>query len=101
MLKKIRSKLILRIVFQNLKKRRKMNLIKYNKNYLSLLNITLKDFQDLILLKELKQKYNVHIEDTDIKQLNLINVEKIIEVIEFISQIEFKGLINLVINNNN
>ena len=73
MLNNIKSKYIVNIIFQNLKNKRKLNIIKNNKKMLDILNITKDDFQLYRYLKEFNKKYNLNIEDIDIKELNLTN----------------------------
>ena len=57
MLNKIRSKLILNIIFEKLKTRVKLKILKYNKQLLSRLNISQKDFEDFNILKEFNEKF--------------------------------------------
>ena len=71
MLQKIRCKYLLEIIFDNMKKRKRMKILKYNKNILSKINITKEDFKAYELLKEFNQKYNLEIEDNDVEALNL------------------------------
>ena len=66
MLNIIRSKKILNIIFQKLKKRIKLNIVKYNKKMLDKLNINSKDFQEFKLLDDLNKKFNLEIKDIDI-----------------------------------
>ena len=71
MLDKIKSLKILNIIFRNLRKRTKLKIIKYNKKIQDKLNIDMKDFKDLKLLKDLNQKFNLNIEDTEVTKINL------------------------------
>ena len=48
---KIRSKLILRIIFEKLLKKRKLNILKYNKKLLNTLNFRTKDFKAFKYIK--------------------------------------------------
>ena len=71
MLRKIRSKYVLNIIFGKLKKRKELNLIKYNKKIIDKLNIKKNDFEDFIFLMEFNKKYNLKIKDIEIFGLNL------------------------------
>ena len=71
MLEKIRSKNILKTVFEYIKKKDRLKIVRYNKKLQNKLNIKKKDFQDYKLLKQLNKKYNLSIEDIDIITLNL------------------------------
>jgi len=71
MLENVKSKYIVEQICENLKNKRKLNIIKYNKNLLARLNINKEDFEIYIALKKLNKKYNTNIEDIDIKELNL------------------------------
>ena len=71
MLDKVKNKYILKEIFESIKNKRKLNIIKYNKRIKSELDITKEDFEIYITLKEFNNKYNTNIEDIDIKELNL------------------------------
>ena len=71
MLRKIRSKYVLNIIFGKLKKRKELNLTKYNKKIIDKLNIKKNDFEDFIFLMEFNKKYNLKIKDIEIFGLNL------------------------------
>ncbi len=73
MLTKINSEYILNIVFDNLKKKMKLKILKYNKNMLKLMNLGKKDFNDFLILKEINEELNTKIEDIEIKSLILRN----------------------------
>ena len=100
MLKEIKSKLNIKIIFGFLLKRKKLKIIKYNKKLLTLLNIQLKDFEDFQILKELKNKYNVIIPDIEIDILKLQDKKDIIGILETIKEINFIGLKSLDISSN-
>ena len=53
MLKKIRSAKILKNIFENIKKRIRLKILKYSKNMLGRLNINKNDFDDFIMKKNL------------------------------------------------
>ena len=92
MLRKIRSKYVLNIIFGKLKKRKELNLIKYNKKIIDKLNIKKNDFEDFIFLMEFNKKYNLKIKDIEIFGLNL-NEKKIgNEIFEYLKKLKFKEL---------
>ena len=66
MLDKIRSKFILNNIFEKLKTRVKLKILKYYKKLLSRFNISQKDFEDFKLLKEFSEKFKFKIKDIDI-----------------------------------
>ena len=92
MIERIRSIMILKKIFENIKGKQKLKILKYNKKMKLKLNIKLKDYSDYLLLKELNQKYNLNIKDLDIKDLKLDNKENIDEIFEYINKLEFKEL---------
>ena len=100
MLKKIRSKKIVNIIFENIKKRKKLNILRYNKNFKEKLNIKIKDYQDFLTLKELNQKFNLNIKDTDTKEFNLEDKLLGNEVFEYLNKIDFNELKEINLSNN-
>ena len=101
MLEKIRSKAILKKIFINLKKRKELKILKYNKKLMFKLNIQKKDFEDYKILKELNQKYSLNIKDIDVRCLRFEEKNNIEKIFEYINKIEFKELIGLYINKTN
>ena len=71
MLDNVKSKYIIEEIFEKIKNKRKLNIIKYNKRTLSRLNINIENFEIYEKLKEFYDKYGIYIEDIDIKDLNL------------------------------
>ena len=71
MLDNVKSKYIVKEIFENIKNKRKLNIIKYNKKIMIKLDINKKDFEIYITLKEFNNKYKINIEDIDIKELKL------------------------------
>ena len=71
MLDNVKNNNIIKEIFGNMRNKRKLNIIKYNKRILIRLNINKEQFENYIILKEFNEKYNTDIEDIDIKQLNL------------------------------
>ena len=71
MLKNIKSNPILIVIFNNVKNKRKLKIVKYNERMMNRLNITKANFQEYEILKEFNNKYETNIEDIDIKKLKL------------------------------
>ena len=71
MLENVKSKYIVKEIIENIKNKRKLNIIKYNKGIKIKLDINMEDFEIYITLKEFKNKYNTNIEDVDLKEVNL------------------------------
>ena len=100
MLEKVKSKYILKEIFENIRNKRKLNIIKYNKGINIKLEMNKEDFQIYIILKEFNNKYNTNIEDIDIKELYL-NGKKIgNEGLKDLVKIKFKELKKLSLNRN-
>ena len=95
MLSLIHSKFILDSIFKNIRNKRKLNLIKYNKSLLNTLNITKEDFNAYLTLHEFNKKYNTNIEDIDIKELDLSQNNIGNEGLKFLCEIKFTHLIKL------
>ena len=72
MLKDIKSNEILKLIFQKMKNKRKLKVIKRNKKIIDRLNITKDDFKAYETLKQLKKKFELKIDDIDINYLNII-----------------------------
>ena len=66
MLNNIKSKYILNLILENLKKRIELKLVKYNKILINKLNIKKEDLEKFKLLKEMNQKFNLDIKDIEI-----------------------------------
>jgi len=97
MLDKIRSKKVLNLIFIKLIKRKKLKVLKYNKNMLNKLNISLKDFEQYKLLKELNLKYNLNIEDVDVEIVNTKDKNIDDEFLNYLSKIKFNQLKQLIL----
>ena len=100
MLDKVKSKYILKEIFEKIKNKRKLNIIKYNKIIKAKLNINKEDFEIYITLKEFNNKYKTNIEDIDIREINLsrINIEN--EGLKDLAKIKFKELKELNLSGN-
>ena len=88
-------------IFNNLKNKRKLKIIKYNKKLLDKLNITKDNFKVYKILKEFNKKYDIYIEDIDIKELNLNRKCIDNEGLQYLKRIEFKNLNKLDLSENN
>ena len=71
MLGKIKSKLIMNKVFSNLRIKKKLNILRYNNKLQKRLNITSKDYELYVILKEFNDKYKIKINDIDNTELNI------------------------------
>ena len=100
MLDKVRSKYILKEIFEKIKNKRKLNIIKYNKGIKMKLNINKEDYEVYITLKEFNNKYKTNIEDIDIKELNLNERYLGNEVLKDLSKIKLKQLKELYLSRN-
>ena len=96
----VKSKNIIKEIFGNMRNKRKLNIIKYNKRILIRLNINKEQFENYIILKEFNEKYNTNIEDIDIKQLNLEDKNIGNEGLKILFKIEFKELKELNLSGN-
>ena len=70
MLDKVKSKYIIKEIFEKIKNKRKLNIIEYNKRIKSRLNINKQEFEIYKKLKKFNYKYKTNIDDIDIKELN-------------------------------
>ena len=100
MLDKVKNKYIFEKIFRLMKNKRKLNIIKYNKRIMGRLNINKEHLENYIKLEEFNKKYNTKINDIDIKELNLKNKNIGDEGLKFLIKIEFNGLKNLDLSNN-
>ena len=100
MLNAIKSKYILNKIFQNIKNRVKLNIVKYNKNMLDKLYITKGDFKIYEQLKEFNEIFGVNIRDIDIEELDLTTKIDDNDKFEYFNKIDFKNLKNLILKDN-
>ena len=100
MLDNLKSKYILQEIFEKIKNKRKLNIIKYNKRVMIKLDINKEDFETYITLKEFNVKYNTNIQDIDIKTLNLSGRCIRNEGLKDLIKIKFKGLNELNLSEN-
>ena len=101
MLNNIKSKIILNIVFDKLKRQIKLKILKYNIFLQNRLNININDFHDFHLVKELNEKFNLNIENDYVERINLYYRKFGDEILDYFNKIEFKQLkeLNLSLNN--
>ena len=101
MLNNIKSKIILNIVFDKLKRQIKLKILKYNKFLQNRLYININDFHDFHLVKELNEKFNLNIENDYVERINLYYRKFGDEILDYFNKIEFKKLkeLNLSLNN--
>ena len=90
----------MKIIFENLKIKTKLNIIKYNKQILNKLDISKIDFNDFNILKEFNQKFNFNIKDVDIKKLNIKDEKIGNEIFKYLKNLRFKELRSLILDNN-
>ena len=100
MLGGVKSQMIFKLIFSNLKKKKKLNIIKYNKRIQKLLCVNSHDFEEFEKLKEINIKFNLDIKDTDIKALNIINKKLNDEAIINLCKINFIRLKDINISFN-
>ena len=70
---KIRSKLILNIIFEKLLKKIKLNILKYNKKLIGKLNLGIKDFKEFKYIKNMNNKLGTNITNIEVEKKDLSN----------------------------
>ena len=100
MLENVKSKYIIKEIFEMIKNKRKLNIIKYNKTIQSKLNINKEDFEMCTYLKEFNQKYKTSIGDIDIRELYLSEKNINNEGLKDLIKIKFKDLKKLYLIKN-
>ena len=100
MLDKIRSIYIVNRIFDFIKNKRKLKIIRYTKKFQKSLGITKKDFKVYELLQEFNQKYKTDIDDIDIFELDLTDKKLGNEGLNSLFKIEFKNLSSLTLCDN-
>ena len=83
-----------------MKNKRKLKIIKYNLLLKDKLDIKIKDFKNLFLLKNINKEFNLQIEDIDVKKIDLIHNKRIYDSLKNINKIEFKNLEELDLTSN-
>ena len=101
MLNNVKSILILKKIFANVKNKRKLNFIKYNKRITKRLDINKEYFERFARLKKFNIKFNQNIEDTDIEELNLSQKYINKEELKYLAEVKFKELKVLNLKRNN
>lgn len=100
MIRKIKSFLILKTIFAGLKEKRKLNLIRYNKHFLYVFNVTKDDFECFKHLNIFNTKYNTDIQDRNISTLNIAKKYIGNEGLSIIEKIKFRRIDLLYLNSN-
>ena len=100
MWRKIRSNFILNCIFSMLYKRKKLNIIKYNKKIQSITSIKKQDFEEYKLLKVFRQELGVNIYDVDIDKMDLRKKIANNESLDWLIKIKFKGIKELNLSDN-
>ena len=92
MLDNVKSTNILKIIFEYIRNKKKLKIIRLNKRIKERLNITKEDYKTYEFLKEFNLRNNLNIEDINIKELDL--KEKYIgnEGFEYLNKIKFNQL---------
>ena len=100
MLTEIKSKYLLQGIFDYMKDKRKLKLIKYNKLFQNKLNINKEDYESYISLREFNIKYNLNFDNICIEEINLNLRHTGKEIFEYLNKIKFKGLTKLYLSRN-
>ena len=98
MLEKIRSFFVLKKFFLNLKNKRILKVIKYNKTLLNKLNIDINNFKAYKLIKKFNEKFGININDFDEKELDLNNKKILNEDLEYLNHFYDLKELNLYCN---
>ena len=100
MLDKIKSIIIIIRIFKNMRNKRKLQIIKYNKRLYNKLDIEKKDFKVYEILQEFNKKYNTNIEDIDLREINLNYCSINNGGLKYFKRIVFKELNKLILSDN-
>ena len=101
MLDNVKKNNILKVIFEIIKNKRKLNIIKYNKRLTIKLDITKQDFEIYVNLKEFSNKYNTNIKDIDKRELDLSNRDIENEGLRDLVKFKFANLRVLNLEGNN
>ena len=78
----IKSRFIIKKIFSHLKTKKKLYIVKYSKKHLNILNLAKKDFENILSLKNLDNKFHLdldiadaNIKILDLSKANLLNEE--------------------------
>ena len=85
---------------KNIKNKKRLNIIKYNKIIKSKLDINKEDYEIYIILKEYNDKYKTNIDDIDIKELNFSETYIGKTGLKDLVKIKFKALKELDLSDN-
>ena len=99
MLKNIKSFYILKQIFGNIKYKKKLKLIKYDKELSKKMDITLQTYKEEFF-KEFNSKFDTKLTDINNQLLNLKNKKIENTKLDFLSRVKFESLKALFLNNN-
>ena len=99
MLKNIKSFYILKQIFGNIKYKKKLKLIKYDKELSKKIDITLQTYKEEFF-KEFNSKFDTKLTDLNNQLLNLKNKKVENTKLDFLSRVKFESLKALFLNNN-
>ena len=96
---KIKSPYIIKQVFENVKNRIMLNILKYNKILLDKLNITIEDYKNEHI-RDFNERFQLNIKNTDVKELNLSFKNMTDKDLDYFDKYKFNQLVilNLSIN---
>ena len=102
---KKKKEFFLRLMFELLKNKIKLKITKYSKKLQQKLNITKKDFENYIKLKEFNEKFKIDIKDINSTIIDIANpycpYNLTNEGLEHLSSINFKEIKELDLGYNN
>ena len=98
MLNEIKRKNVLKIIFEKLRMKKILNLLKYNKRLLDKLKININDYKDYLVLKQLNDKFSLNIDNTKIQSLDIGNNFLGNEILIYLNKIKFTNLKELNIS---
>ena len=96
MLEDIKSNQILDTIFQKMKNKRKLKIIKCSKKIINRLNITKDDFKAYETLKQLTKKLKLKIDDIKINYLNIIDKHVTNDDLEYLKIFKELKVLNLI-----
>ena len=97
MLNEIKRKNVLKIIFEKLRMKKILNLLKYNKRLLDKLKININDYKDYLALKQLNDKFSLNIDNTKIQSLDIGNNFLGDEILIYLNKMKYQILKNLQI----
>ena len=101
MLIAVKSKIIVKLIFNHLEELKKLKIINHNKRLINLLNIQLITFKNNYLLKEFNRKYDLNIKSVNIKKLEIKGNPNIYKILKNLNNIGLKEIKSLYLEYNN